>query len=90
MLRRFSADTQEATEKSSEKYMHFPRGLIRGALNSLGMECEVRAEVRPMPPPNPKVPITDPKDNYGLACMFYHILALPTLCRREITFLTSF
>lgn len=84
MLRRFSADSMESTEKLAEKYLHFPRGLIRGALNIMGIDCEVRAEVKQPPAPNAKLPPpVDPKDQYGLACTFAQqaYFALSWWCR---------
>uniref|UniRef100_A0A6B2LNY0 Trafficking protein particle complex subunit 6B n=1 Tax=Arcella intermedia TaxID=1963864 RepID=A0A6B2LNY0_9EUKA len=46
---RLSTDTNQNTKTEAEKYVVFPCGIIKGALESLGVQCVVKAEIGTFP-----------------------------------------
>lgn len=43
-LRRISADSPAATKEQAEKYLQFPKGVLRGVLNNLGLDAEISTQ----------------------------------------------
>eukprot|EP01126_Amoeba_proteus_P001512 TRINITY_DN10447_c0_g1_i2.p1 TRINITY_DN10447_c0_g1~~TRINITY_DN10447_c0_g1_i2.p1 ORF type:complete len:137 (+),score=21.78 TRINITY_DN10447_c0_g1_i2:168-578(+) len=48
-ITRLSSDTSHRTKQLVEKYVVFPCGLIKGALDVLGVPCFVKAEISSVP-----------------------------------------
>lgn len=44
-----SAENAAKTKQLAEKYLVFPCGLIKGALDVLGVPCSVKAEITSVP-----------------------------------------
>ena len=44
-LKRLSTDSVENSKKLAERYLCYPRGLIRGALHNLGLETKVSSSI---------------------------------------------
>jgi len=48
-LMRLSSDSAQTTKAEAEKYVIYPCGIIKGALESLGVQCIVKAEIGNVP-----------------------------------------
>jgi len=48
-IRHLSSDSSTVTKAEADKYITFPSGLIKGALDGLGVPCIVKAEITTFP-----------------------------------------